>query len=555
VRLQNITANQIVIWCALLLGLLGAVVIGSSIGNADMRMVAGVIALIPAVIIFFKLKTNIWVLLPIGWYLDGRLPWLPLPLSIRDLCFLAVIVAFALFAATRVVHLKRKPSMLDYLIYINLAYLVTVYVRNPAGIWFLQSNIVGGRPYFDIALAFGGFLILSRVQITDFIAKMFPLFFVIPAWSVAMLDTVGRVNPQVGYALNSLYSAVGPSAIGGTIEGAAEIGTTRITPLAPAGTLAVLALCARYNPITLISPLNPGRAVLFVLALGAIFLSGFRGSLLSAFAFLFLAVILRRQLRHIWTAGGIGILLIAVLISLQGTVLQMPLTMQRSLSWLPGDWDQAALRDAEGSTEWRVDMWVWAWNDELVLRDKVWGQGFGVTIEDMQLIARSLLTGGGGSTYLGGSDREQFMITGTFHSGPLSSIKYVGMVGLVLFVILMCYMSVLAWRLCKQAWGTKGFSLALFIGIPIIYDPFVFMFIFGALEDNYPTLLFKAGLLSMAQRYVENLNPTNMRTVKAGDHIPTAPVSEIEPVLKRQRFVPRSLQDEKIVLASKAIQR
>jgi hypothetical protein len=537
---RSIPGNQVVLWVALAVGLAVALVIGSAVGSADMRFVVGVLAMIPAAVIFTKLKTNIWVLLPIGWYLTGRLPWLPLPLSVRNLCFLAVILCFILFVALRVVPWKRKPSTLDYLIYINLAYLVAVYVRNPAGAWFLQSSIVGGRPYFEIALAFGAFLILSRVQITDFIAKIFPLFFVIPIWSVAILDAIGRVNPQVGNALNSIYSGVGPSATFGAVEGAAELGTTRVAPLAPAGTLSVLALCARYNPITLVSPLYPGRAILSALAFGAIFLSGYRGSLFAAFVFLFLAVILRRQLRDLWVAGGVGIVLLVTLISLQGNVLQMPLTMQRALSWLPGDWDQSAVADAEGSTQWRVEMWGWAWNDDVILRDKVWGQGFGFTIEDMNLIANSLAGGMSGSTLLGGSDREQFMITGTFHSGPLSAIKYIGTVGLALYLVLMFYMVVLAWRLCKQARGTKGFSLALFVGIPLIYDPFVFIFVFGALDENYPTLLFKAGLLSMAQRYVENLKPTIQRVVKASDHIPTAPVSEIEPVLRRH-FLPRPL--------------
>ncbi len=532
--LRSVSANQLTIWVVLALGLFLALIIGSALGSSDLRLVAAVLAMIPAAVIVTKLKTNIWVLLPIGWYLDGRLPWLPVPLSIRDLCFLAVIGSFVLFAATRVVHLKRKVSMLDYLIYINLAYLVTVYVRNPAGVWFLQSNIVGGRPYFEILLAFGAFLILSRVQITESIAKIFPLFFVIPAWSVGMLDVIGRVNPQVGYALNLIYSGVGPSGTFGEVEAAAEIGTTRVVSMAPAGTVSVLALCARYNPITLISPLYPGRVILLALAFGAIFLSGFRGSLLAAFVFLFLAAILRRQLRHVWIAGGAAILLLAVLTSLQGNVLQMPLTMQRALSWLPGDWDQAALSDAKDSTQWRVDMWGWAWNDETVLRDKVWGQGFGLTIDDMNLIAQSLMLGTGGSSYLGGSDREQFMLTGTFHSGPLSSIKFVGIVGLGLFIILMCYMAVLAWRLCKHAWGTKGFSLALFVGIPIMYDPFVFIFVYGALDDNYPSVLFRAGLLSIAQRYMETLKPGVCGTLEAGHQVLISRTPKMQPIYRRQ---------------------
>ena len=99
------------------------------------------------------------------------------------------------------------------------------------------------------------------------------------------------------------------------------------------------------------------------------------------------------------------------------------------------------------------------------------------------------------------------MIMGTFHSGPLSTIKYIGIVGLCIYYPLLCYMALLAWKLCKRARGTKGLSLALFVAIPIIYEPFNFVAVFGALDQNYPQLLFWAGLLNMATNYVSNLTP------------------------------------------------
>jgi hypothetical protein len=502
-NIRNISTNQITVWVALVLGLFLALALGSAVGSSDMRMVAGVIAAIPVAVVFVKLKTNIWVLLPISWYLTGRLPWLPVPFTVRDLCFMAVIFFFTLFFATRAFPWKRKTSTLDYLIYINLAYLAIVFARNPVGVWAMQSSMVGGRPYFEIALAFGAFMILSRVQITDFIAKIFPLFFVIPAWCIGILDVIGRVIPQTGYVLNSIYSGVGTGGATAAFQAEAELGTTRMNGLQNAGVSSVLALCAKYNPITLISPLYPQRVMMLAIAFGAIFLSGFRSALLFAFVAFLLSAILRGRLKDLWVAAGVGVIALVLLISMQGSVLQLPLTMQRALSWLPGDWSQEAVTDAEGSTQWRVEMWGWAWNDNRILRDRVWGQGFGLSIDDMNLIASSMMAGGGGSSLLGGSDRENFMITGTFHSGPLSTIKYIGVVGLALYYPLMCYMAWLAWQTCKRARETKAFSLALFVGIPIIYEPFNFVFVFGGLDGNYSQLLFWAGLLTMTRRYLD----------------------------------------------------
>jgi len=213
------------------------------------------------------------------------------------------------------------------LIYLNLAYLAVVYARNPVGVWAMQSCMVGGRPYFEIGLALCGFMILSRVQISNGIATAFPMFFVVPSWLIGISDVIGRIVPEVGYALSSIYSGVGSRGVSGALQEEAQLGETRMTGLQFAGMSSVLALCAKYNPITLISPLFPGRVALFVVALAAIFLSGFRSMLLYAMAVFLLATLLRGRLRDLWIAGSVMLVAIMALVLMQGSVLQLPRTM------------------------------------------------------------------------------------------------------------------------------------------------------------------------------------------------------------------------------------
>jgi hypothetical protein len=493
------------VWAALLLGLLVAVMIGSAVGNSDMRMAAGVAAAIPLAVIIVKLKTNIWLLLPLSWYLTGRLPWLPLPFTVRDLCMMAVIFFFTLFFATRVLPWKRKVGMLDYLIYINLTYLATVYVRNPAGFWALQTEIVGGRPYFEIALAFGAFAVLSRVQITTKQANIFPWLFIVSSWCVATLDLISRLFPQTSYALNSFYSGVGSSSVAALVQQEARLGETRMTGVVGAGITTLLALYAKYNPLTLVSPLYPARCLILLLGFTTVFISGYRGALLFAVVAFLMSAILRGRIRDLWASGAIAALALIAVIGIQGNLVQLPTTMQRALSWLPGDWNQDAAADADNSSQWRFEMWQWAWNDDRILRDKVWGTGFGLSLDDMNLIANSMIAGQGGASLLGGSDRENFMITGTFHSGPLSTVKYIGGVGFVFYYLLMCYMAILAWKLCLRARHTRALPLALFVCIPIIYEPFNFVVVFGALEGSYSQTLFWAGLLNLTSNYIDKV--------------------------------------------------
>lgn len=513
-NLRNISANQIVVWCALLLGLLAAVVIGSAVGSSDMRLAAAVIVAVPTAVIFVKLKLNIWVLLPISWYLNGRLPWLPLPLTVRDICFLAVIFFFTLFFATRALPWKRKLNTLDYLIYINVAYLATVYARNPVGFSAMQSAMVGGRPYFEVALACGAFAVLSRVSPTQTIAKIFPLFYLIPTTVVATLDMIARLVPQFAYPIATIYSGAGSLSMTAGLEKAAEVGEDRITGLKDVGFVAVLALCAKYNPITLLSPLYPFRIILFVTAFGAIFLSGFRATLLASMVFFALATVLRGRGRDMWIAASAGIVGIVLLISMQGTLIQFPLTMQRALSWLPGDWNQEAVEDAEASSRWRFEMVEWAWNDDRILRNKVWGQGIGLSLDDMNLITASMIAGAGGANLLGGSDRENFMITGTFHNGPISAIKCVGVVGLFLYSVLIFYLAVRAWKLCVMTSGTAAFPLALFVSIPVIYFPFQFLVVTGFYELDLTNSIYAAGLLNLVSNYYQSLVPKRSRSVQ-----------------------------------------
>ena len=520
-NLHNISANQIIVWSALLLGLGVAAFIGSAVGSSDMRIVAGVIAAIPIAVIFVKLKTNIWILLPIGWYLTGKLGWLPLPLTVRDLCFMVVIFFFTLFFATRVLPWKRKISTLDYLIYINLAYLATVYARNPVGFWAIQSSMVGGRPYFEIVLAFGAYVVLSRVKPSDAIVRGFPLFYLVPLSIVAVLDVAARVMPQFSYPLAIAYSGIGSRAITAGFEEAAQIGQDRITGFKDLGFVGVAALCARFNPITLLSPLYPLRGILFAASLVAIFLSGFRATFLAAGVFFILATWLRGRGRDIFIAAGLGGAALVVLIALQGSVVQFPLTMQRALSWLPGDWNQEAVDDAEGSSRWRYEMVEWAWHDSTILRNKVWGQGIGLSLDDMNLIAASMLAGQGGANLLGGSDRENFMITGTFHNGPISAIKCVGVVGLFLYSVLLIYLAIHAWRLCRLTIGTRAFPLALFVGIPVIYFPFQFIVVTGFYELDFTVSIWSAGLLNLVLNYYRSLpvKPAQSSLPKNSPHL------------------------------------
>ena len=101
----------------------------------------------------------------------------------------------------------------------------------------------------------------------------------------------------------------------------------------------------------------------------------------------------------------------------------------------------------------------------------------------------------------GGQDEhlEPHLIQGTVHSGPVSTIKRVGYVGLGLLLIFTGALSLYGFRVIKMAQGTPFQLTSLYYGLPVIITPFVFLFIFGDYND-ITTMLFELGMLKMISK-------------------------------------------------------
>ncbi len=65
----------------------------------------------------------------------------------------------------------------------------------------------------------------------------------------------------------------------------------------------------------------------------------------------------RRGMPEVLRAAVLGGGVLSLLILVQGNIINLPFAAQRTLSFLPGKWDYAAKSEAQGSTEWRVEMW------------------------------------------------------------------------------------------------------------------------------------------------------------------------------------------------------
>ena len=115
--------------------------------------------------LLLTLREHIWILIPATWEFGGRVIEIKGNPAVRDL---AVLMVFAgVFALSAFKILRRKPSYraIDFWVFVVLAYLFTVFLRNPTGGDALGSERVCGRPYLNIFTAWLGFLVLARVSL------------------------------------------------------------------------------------------------------------------------------------------------------------------------------------------------------------------------------------------------------------------------------------------------------------------------------------------------------------------------------------------------------
>ena len=299
-------------------------------------------------------------------------------------------------------------------------------------------------------------------------------------------------------------------------------GETRLITLDTLGTSIILFVVCRVNPLLLLSPNNIRLLAAYLMGILMILFSGFRTGITNAFIITVLATVLRDRFE-----GFVKIIFLTLLVGLFFVMfsysgVELPFTFQRAFSFLPGHWSQEAVRDAKTSSDWRFEMWRVILSSDKYIRSKIWGDGFGFLRSDYETMMDS--AAGIGRGFEGeNKDQEAFMISGDFHNGPLSTVRFVGYFGLALFLPLLFMMAIYAYRFIRLAEGTPFQFCAYFIGIPILSIPIGFLLVFGDYRTNLVELLFNVGLIKMLTSSLRDY--INQKNESEGFHVAALPVN------------------------------
>jgi hypothetical protein len=183
-------------------------------------------------------------------------------------------------------------------------------------------------------------------------------------------------------------------------------------------------MLARYGIRGVFDLSHPWRMVLFMTAPFASLFGGYRTAIVLfglTFVILFLAEGLWRT-RFLWIALFGGVLMAGVFLPF---VDKMPLSVQRTLSFLPIDVDPWARHSAQASTEWRLEMWRTILPD--VPKYLFKGKGYALNPQELFMATASARNSAAGSA-------ELSVLAGDYHNGPLSVVIPFGIYGLAAFI-------------------------------------------------------------------------------------------------------------------------
>ncbi len=260
-------------------------------------------------------------------------------------------------------------------------------------------------------------------------------------------------------------------------------GVTRLTGLGFLGIAIFCTLLARYGLRGIFfQPGKPWRLVLMLACLAVAALSGFRSTLilvLMLFAILFYLEGLHRT-RMLPLLVLIMVLLTTLMVAFAN---RLPLSMQRSLAFLPVDIDPMARMSADASTTWRLQMW----SDILpeVPQYLILGKGYGFSAREMAMIQADAHNN---TTGLASTE-----LAGDYHNGPLSVVIPFGIFGVIGFVWFLYAVGRVLYE--NHKFGNPQYrTLNTFIFAYFIVKILFFVTIFGSLTTDLTMFVGLVGL-------------------------------------------------------------
>ncbi len=316
----------------------------------------------------------------------------------------------------------RVPSMTWPLLFTLAVMGFTMALTGGTGLHTLGGEVGGGKKYVSAIIGVLTYFALTSRRIPREHWKFYIGLYFLSALPQFISDFPRLPQPLT--FINYLFPPAAESSGEGFGGGIARYGSVAASAIA-----LFFFLLARHGLRGIFTFKRPYRAPLLFLLLGLSLLGGYRGLIITNFMILFMLFFFEGLHRT-------RVLLVAILaVILAGSLLVpfarlLPPTLQRSLAFLPLPLSAQARLEAEGSTEWRLQIWRDLWPK--VPGYLLLGKGYLLQAEDFQYFGQGGLVNSAAATM--DQSNTSFGVTGDYHSGPLSILIPFGLWGGLAFL-------------------------------------------------------------------------------------------------------------------------
>ena len=434
----------------------------------------------------FVLGDNCWIAVPLCLPMTGSLNILPIKFSPAEISFVLVIgyvVLQMIMTERRSISLGSPQIWIPGLLFAG----VLLYQWGKSGglgLSMFGGEASGGRRFFTILTGMLALpaLLWFPLEKSPWLSRV-PLLYLIGSILEFSPFAISSAVPALAPYIYRVYSSINFEAYYGA-QAFQDDSMVRVGQVAPLALALQLALFSYFPPRDWLRPSRWFVIPVSILSFVGTIWCGFRSALfnyiISASIALFLRARLLLFLAIPFIAGIIALLIVG-----QGTLFDLPLTIQRTLSPFPGKWDRQAMNSAEASNDFRSNIQK-VYISEFMEKAGWLGDGYKFDARYMADRASDI-----GTLRMEGSGEAQaksYIIARDHHVGWVALHHVTGWVGLGAFILLCLGSLFYVWRHVLQSHLGDIPPEQVWVTALITQIIFGFFAVFGAIHIIIPQL-------------------------------------------------------------------
>ena len=468
---------------------LGAVLLGIFIAPSQPLLVLGLCLGIFVFVFLGKLGRRMWILFPITAGFTGSINLIPGGLSpFQVVSILLFMMCLYFLANDPKFRIRTGPWWIFWpLGALNLILLYNWIKGRDLGMNMFGSRMVNGKAYIECIVPFVGYVAAISIRKPDsFHDRMLPLYVLFGYFVDTLFFAISTIFPMISPILYRYYSSVNLEAFEAVgVSQTAAISQDYVLRFGASGVLAYIGLTALqvYLPYYRWLAL-PGLFVGPLFLLISFFLSlisGFRNTIAK---FFLIGLIGLWQSFRVYSFFLIlpALAILGLFLWSHGKLFELPRSVQRSLTWLPGDWDPSVKNATEGSSKFRVNLRR-VYMSEFFRSTNLLGEGYLYRREDLLLSQESFWRRAGFTKEMDEDESIRgYIIRRSHHEGILNVHHITGHLGTLVWVVfsLLVLIKCLPFVLLEQV--NPRTSTAHFGAILMLIAIIGFWFLFGSLR-------------------------------------------------------------------------